>query len=148
MRYNEKYNLWVTKNGLAYRANSNILVLCKIGTNGNGHCTVHTKIGKQYLHRVVYETFIGDIPANMVIDHKNNNPYDNSVNNLQCITRKLNNQLKFNRDGYTINPRTTFGHAFKLKYNIKKSDDPNLYSKELRHWKKYGYLKGEMNAGK
>ena len=139
MRYNEKYDLWISKDGLAYRVNSNKLTLCKIGTNGNNHCTVYTKIGKQYLHRIVYETFIGAIPTNMVIDHKNNNPYDNSVDNLQCITHKLNDQLKFSRDGYT-KPLSTFGIAFKLKYGIKKSDNPNLYSKELRHWKKYGRL--------
>lgn len=142
MRYNDMYDLWITTDGQAYRRgkDSDKLILCKIGTNGKNHCTVHTKIGKRYLHRIVYETFNGNIPNGMVIDHKNNNPMDNSLDNLQCISHRLNCQLKFDRDGYTINTHSDFGEAFKAKYGIQKKDDPTLYSKERKYWDKHGRL--------
>lgn len=134
------YDLWITTDGQAYRRNkySDKLVLCKIGTNGKNHCTVHTKLGKRYLHRVVYETFNGNIPIGMVIDHKNNNPMDNSLDNLQCISHRLNCQLKFDRDGYTIEkePCSNFGVWFKHKFGLTKKDDPKSYAREKYHWRK------------
>jgi len=42
------------------------------------------------LSRVVYAWFIGDIPDNYDIDHIDNNPYNNSLENLQLLTRKEN----------------------------------------------------------
>lgn len=142
MKYNAKYDRWVSKDGLVYRYDKRLdkLILCKIGSNGSKHCTVYTKLGKQYLHRVVYETFYGDIQKDMVIDHKDNNPLNNNFENLQCVSRKMNNEFKFIRDKYIIKPSTDFGRAFKLKYGILKKDNPALYCRELRHWQKFGRL--------
>ena len=141
MKYNAKYDRWVSKDGLIYRYDKQLdkLVLCSIITNGKKHLKCYTKVGMQYVHRIVWETFVDDIPAGMVIDHKKNNPQDNSISNLQCVTHSENTKLVYTRDGYT-KPLSTFGIAFKLKYGIRKSENPNLYSKELRHWKKYGRL--------
>ena len=43
-----------------------------------------------YIHRLVYESFIGDIKNGLVIDHIDNNQDNNSVNNLQMITQYEN----------------------------------------------------------
>ena len=49
------------------------------------------QMGKlHYVHRLVYETFIGEIPEGLEIDHKDGNPLNNSVDNLQTITRRQN----------------------------------------------------------
>lgn len=49
------------------------------------------QMGKlHYVHRLVYEHFIGKIPEGLEIDHKDGNPHNNSVDNLQTITRRQN----------------------------------------------------------
>ena len=47
--------------------------------------------GKFYsVHRLVYETFFGEIPEGMVIDHINGIRDDNRIENLRCITQSEN----------------------------------------------------------
>ena len=52
-----------------------------------------------YVHRLVYETFVGPIPEGMVIDHINADRDDNSVVNLRCVTHKenANNPITYER---------------------------------------------------
>lgn len=48
-------------------------------------------IRKYYrVHRLVYETLMGDIPQELTIDHINANPQNNSIENLQILTRENN----------------------------------------------------------
>lgn len=48
-------------------------------------------IKKDYhIHRIVVENFIGPIPPDMVVNHKNENPSDNNVENLEICTRRYN----------------------------------------------------------
>lgn len=50
-----------------------------------------TNMGKlYYVHRLVWETFVGGIPEDKEIDHKDGNPHNNSIDNLQVITRREN----------------------------------------------------------
>lgn len=42
------------------------------------------------LSRLIYCWFIGDIPEGMVVDHIDNNPFNNSVDNLQLLTYEQN----------------------------------------------------------
>ena len=54
---------------------------------------VARKNGKQYLalaHRLVWELFVGKIPDKMDINHKNGNKHDNSISNLEVVTRSQN----------------------------------------------------------
>ena len=39
---------------------------------------------------MIYETFVGDIPDGFVIDHKNGNKLDNSLDNLRAVPQHLN----------------------------------------------------------
>jgi hypothetical protein len=60
-----------------------------------------TKAGKRlgklkYIHKLVYTTFIGEIPKGMTIDHIDNNPSNNSLENLQLMTQS-ENSIKGNR---------------------------------------------------
>lgn len=61
-----------------------------------------------YVHRLVYEAFIGPIEHNMTIDHIDFNKNNNSVNNLQQMSAMDN--LKKSRDaGYCTPPPVGIG---------------------------------------
>ena len=48
-------------------------------------------IRKYYrVQRLVYETLMGDIPQELTIDHIDANPQNNSIENLQILTRENN----------------------------------------------------------
>lgn len=51
----------------------------------------------QYVHRLVYETFVGEIPEGKEIDHINNDSTDNRLDNIQLLTRR-ENLTKFNEE--------------------------------------------------
>ena len=49
------------------------------------------ELGKlQYVHRLVYETFVGKIEDGLEIDHKDTDTANNKLDNLQVLTRKEN----------------------------------------------------------
>ena len=148
MKYNKEYNRWVGKDGLIYRYDKRLdkLVLCGQSKSNKGYmrCRVSNK-PSVFVHRIVWETFNGPIPYNMEIDHKNNNRADNSLDNLQLVTHAQNNRLRFTR-GFkaTGNKRSylsEFGKLFFEKYGFSETKDKNLYSREYKHWRKYGCLK-------
>lgn len=61
-------------------------------------------LGKGYafpLSRVVYCWFINDIPDGYVIDHIDNDPFNNRLNNLQMLTIEENNRKRFEDLGVT-----------------------------------------------
>jgi len=53
------------------------------------------KKGKlQYVHRLIYETFVDDIPEGYEIDHKDGDTTNNDISNLQII-KPRDNKLKY-----------------------------------------------------
>lgn len=62
---------------------------------------VNKKLGKHtygklyYIHRLVWETFKGDIPQNKQIDHIDGDTSNNHIDNLQVLTPR-NNMEKYN----------------------------------------------------
>tara|TARA_R100001463_G_scaffold44800_1_gene92804 strand:- start:135 stop:770 length:636 start_codon:yes stop_codon:yes gene_type:complete len=58
------------------------------------------QVGKLlYVHRLVYENFVGEIAEGLTIDHIDEDTNNNSVNNLQVITQRQN-VLKYHlKDG-------------------------------------------------
>lgn len=173
MKYNSKYNRWVSKNGIVYRydEHKDKLVVCNTH-NSYGYERISIAGNKQLMvHRLVWETFKGEIPEDMQIDHKNNNRKDNSISNLQLVTCAENIQLKFAR-GFeaSIDTRKKIGEKihenwlnkkpngfFELKEFGKRfiacygeSDMPLYkrpeYYREHMYWKKHGCLKGELNG--
>lgn len=42
------------------------------------------------LHRCVWESFVSEIPKELVLDHKDNNKVNNELSNLQLLTKKQN----------------------------------------------------------
>lgn len=147
MKYNEKYNRYVTKDGLVYRYDKrqDKLVLCKLYVNNKGYILVGVQKPKETqirVHRLVYETYIGDIPQGYEIDHINTIKTDNRLENLRCVTRKENANNPLTRkhkseskkgNKHAIGkPTSDFGRKFKAHYGITKFDDVILYNRE--HW--------------
>jgi hypothetical protein len=66
-------------------------------------CYNNIKI-KGLAHRIIYKKFFNEIPIDLQVDHINNNRSDNSINNLQLLTRKENmnklSKYKNNKSGY------------------------------------------------
>ena len=55
------------------------------------------KLGRlQYVHRLVWQNFVGEIPDGLEIDHIDGNPRNNSLTNLQLLSRR-DNTHKYNR---------------------------------------------------
>lgn len=61
----------------------------------------------QYIHRLVYKTFVGEIPNKMTIDHIDDDTSNNNIKNLKLVTRRANtkkyqnsrpNNLRHKRD--------------------------------------------------
>lgn len=44
------------------------------------------KTYQRYVHRLLYETFIGDIPEGYEINHIDENNLNNDLSNLECVT--------------------------------------------------------------
>jgi len=56
-----------------------------------------------YIHRLVWETFKGEIPTGYEIDHKDSNTFNNTIENLQVLTHRENNHKhSIKRWGWSI----------------------------------------------
>ena len=51
-----------------------------------------------YIHRLVWETFSGEIPDNMQIDHIDTDTSNNNLNNLRCVTGRENKKKYHNNN--------------------------------------------------
>lgn len=92
MKYNSKYNVWVSKDGLVYCLKHDKLVL-RTNNEQKGYVRNQTAKGQCLQHRIVWETFNGEIPDGYEVDHINDVREDNRLCNLQLLTR-LDNMRK------------------------------------------------------
>jgi len=51
---------------------------------------------RAYIHRLIYNHFVSEIPKGMVINHKDMNKLNNSPDNLECVTQRDNVRHYFN----------------------------------------------------
>lgn len=74
----------------------------KPSDNGIGYLQVRLKFGnkllRKYVHRLVYETFVTVLPEDKEINHIDHDKKNNSLSNLEVVTRKENISLM--RDFY------------------------------------------------
>lgn len=60
-------------------------------TKPDGYRYAYLKdIGWRYVHRLVYETFVGAIPEGMEINHKDGDKLNNTADNLEAMTHQKN----------------------------------------------------------
>ena len=84
------YTLWTNKDyhGLVMQARFKKLTFSK---SKSGHLVVSFgRNDKELVHRVIYKTFVGEVPNGNVIRHLNDDPSDNRVSNLAAGTQKEN----------------------------------------------------------
>jgi len=159
MLYNAKYDRWVSKDGLVYRYDkkNDKLVLCSDSKLNSGYISNSTKLGCKLQHRIVWETFNGDIPTGYEIDHINTIKTDNKLENLRVCTKSENmlNPLTRKRNSEAQKrkvisketrakmseslkkPKSEFGKKFFKHYGFTSSGgDINLYHREF-----YWYIK-------
>lgn len=67
--------------------------ICYQEKTGKPQCW-KVKFNGKYLgvHRIIYEMHNDVIPENMIVDHVNRNPLDNSITNLRVISKTTNNR--------------------------------------------------------
>lgn len=97
MIYNKKYKCYVSRDGLVFGIKNDKLVLRS--TKPFPHkkyirvyvwdYETNKNVSKR-LHRLVWETFCGEIPEGMQIDHIDGNPANNKLDNLRLVTPKEN----------------------------------------------------------
>ena len=64
------------------------------GRNGKKYLYIDINFGEgqkhYYIHKIVYETWIGEIPNNMYVLHKDDNQFNNNINNLYLGSQEQN----------------------------------------------------------
>lgn len=149
MKYNSKYDRYVTNGGLVYRYSKkqDKLILCKLTTDRDGYLkmTVSKPENKSLrVHRLVYETFNGEIPDGYDIDHINTIRNDNRLKNLRVATRSENmlNPITIKRSSEAKKGKicSDFGKKFFEHYGFSRCDNVRLYEKEY-HWYRYHNFK-------
>lgn len=80
-------------------------------------------------HRLIYNNLIGDIPKNYEIDHVNNKRDDNRLENLRCVSHRVNmlNHLRPGEEFVFIDTNTTTLH--KIDEDIFYDDNKKFYRK-------------------
>ena len=150
MKFNERYNCYVSKNGLVYRyderndklkllsqspckQNSKYMRVGVIDSNDN-------KLHSVKVHRLVYMTFVDEIPEGMQIDHIDGDASNNNLDNLRCVTPKENSnnpnsvwKLKGENNGM-------FGrhHTIETKRKISINNKGKRIPHKNSRWSKYG----------
>lgn len=60
------------------------------------------KTTKKFVHRLVYEAFVGDIPKGLTIHHIDENKHNNHIYNLLACTHRQNNHFSAKAKGYKL----------------------------------------------
>lgn len=86
--------------------------------SGRGYLQVELK-GKKYLvHRLVWETFNGKIPEGIEVNHIDENPLNNKLENLNLLSHT--NNINWGTRTKRVSEKTTNGKCSKkvLQYNL------------------------------
>ena len=100
---------YIDEYGVVYSTLKGDLTTRKSSINSGGYAYLPLcKGGKfvhKYIHRLVYETFIGEIPEGMVINHIDGDKLNNKLDNLECVTQRKNcqcqNKKRNNKNGFS-----------------------------------------------
>ena len=102
-----------TNGGVRTVGGKNLSQKTKISGYKEVHLYIEIQKGKsQYVHRLVAESFIGDIPKCMCVNHKDGNKSNNHVSNLEIIT-------------YSENTKHAYKNGLITPVGMKGSDHPN-----------------------
>ncbi len=84
------YDYYITDTGQVYKGDK----LLSPANNGLGYLDIKLlKGGKRihhYMHRLVWQTFVGEIPVGYEVNHKDHNKANNKLTNLELVTHSVN----------------------------------------------------------
>jgi len=83
-------NFLITSNGTIFKIKNKKLFKCPLHMI-NGYKIIKYKNKNLRVHRIIYLKFIGFLNNSLVINHKDGNRANNSVNNLELVTISENN---------------------------------------------------------
>lgn len=124
----------------------------KIFIDSEGYFAVYLNGERKRIHVLKYTTLVGDVPKGYVIDHKDRNKLNNSLDNLRVVTHGINNinkvlkkrpniinngkkyLLRFSVDGI----RKCYGTFDTYEKAKEKYDE--LYIKRENHYKNKGFF--------
>lgn len=96
--YDEVYS--IDENGNIFR---NGIKMSPVN-NGIGYLQIKLRKNKKrynrYIHRLVWETFNGEIPKGLEINHINHDKSNNSLENLELVSHSDNLKRAFKKYGY------------------------------------------------
>lgn len=94
LKWNNEYQVYVSDDGHVYNKDMKEYTLRKTSDNMyyKWQSCRNGKVVTKNVHRLVYETFVGPIPDDLVIDHINRNGLDNNLSNLRAVTVTENNR--------------------------------------------------------
>lgn len=152
MKYSEKYDLYIDDDLVIYYWNNKLDKLMQrtiFDINGylNVQCVVNNKTLIKKVHRIIYETFVGEIPDGYEIDHKDTHRNNNSLSNLRCVTHKenCNNPISCIKRSRTMKGKSThkgiitseFGRKFEEHFGITSYENVRLYVKEWKWYRRH-----------
>ena len=85
-------NYAISFNGIVINTKSNRVLKQKLNKNGYYSVTLskNNKLYFKYIHRLVSETFIKSNDIKNIVNHKDGNKLNNSIDNLEWVTQKEN----------------------------------------------------------
>ena len=166
MKYIEKYDRYVDDDLVFYRWSKTLdkLVQVKLSKNLGGYLRLSTKVGSMRVHRVIWETFVGEIPEGYEIDHINTIRDDNRLENLRCVTPKENmsnpltrkhcsnaqkgkkhseETIRKNSDSHKGKPSSEFGAKFKEHFGQSRYENAKKFDKEYMWYRRHGKCRWE-----
>lgn len=71
----------------------------RAGSVKNGYWIMKFKRSSLQIHRIVYAKYCGPLEQDLVVNHKDGNPSNNSPDNLELVTQSENNFHRFRANG-------------------------------------------------
>lgn len=123
----------------------------------DGYCVTSFRGKSRLVHRVVIETFVGDIEDGMTVDHVNGIKYDNRLENLEIVSRSENQKRAYrlglvvgcsgeSNGGATLTEQEVL-NIYNMIVDGFTNDDIGMkykihprYVSLIRHGKRWGYL--------
>lgn len=148
MKYNAIYDRWATTGGLVYRYSKtqDKLILVKQSTTRHGYKQICCKSKTVLVHRLVWETFNGEIPDGYEIDHIDTNKENNELKNIRVCTSKENQNnpiTLIHRSESHV--RSEFGFKFLSHFGFSRRNNVELYKEEKRFYEKNKRCSWEEN---